>query len=73
MFLAFMCLLFLCGGVGVVLWLGFRRLQAHMQKNPEAAKLVAEHVIAPLLMGKKDEESPKEEMPLRNGVLQESD
>jgi hypothetical protein len=64
MFFPFVCLLMFCGVVGVLVWLGWQRITAHMQQNPEAAKLVAEHVIAPLLMGgKKPEESPKEEQP----------
>ena len=64
MVFAFLCLLMLCGAVGVVAWLAWQRLTTHMRSNPEAAKLVAEHVIAPLLMGPKKsevEESPKGE------------
>jgi hypothetical protein len=68
-FLLFMLLVF-HGLVGVVIYFAWQRLTAHMRKNPEAAKLVAEHVIAPLLIGRK-EETPSEET--RNGVLQESD
>lgn len=59
MWLAFMLLLLLNGAIGVVVWLALRRVQAHMKANPEAAKLIAEHVIAPLLCG----EEPKGEPP----------
>lgn len=45
-----------CGGV--LAWLMWRRVIAHMRRNPEAAKLIAEHVIAPLLTGGKE---PKDE------------
>lgn len=51
MFWAFMFLLMLDGTIGVVVWLGARTVLAHMRANPEAARLVSEHVIAPLLTG----------------------
>jgi hypothetical protein len=54
MFFAFFCLLMLDGVVGVLVWLAWQRVTTHMRNNPEAAKLVAEHVIAPLLAGKKE-------------------
>jgi hypothetical protein len=69
MFFAFFCLLMLCGVVSVLAWLSLQKITAHMRKNPAAAKLVAEHVIAPLLMGVKkteDKESPKDEGDQRN-------
>lgn len=55
MFCAFFSLLMLCGGIGVLAWLAWQKITAHMRKNPEAAKLVAEHVIAPLLAGEPEE------------------
>lgn len=51
MFWLFLFHLMLDGAVGVVVWLGLRRVQAHMRANPEAARLIAEHVIAPILSG----------------------
>jgi len=38
--------------IGVLAWLAWQRVNAHLRENPEAAKLIAEHVIAPLLTGK---------------------
>jgi hypothetical protein len=61
MFLAFMALLLFCGGAGVLVWLGLRRLGNHMRENPEAAKLVAEHVLAPMLWGKEKDKPEKPE------------
>ena len=55
MFCAFFSLLMICGGIGVLVWLAWQRITAHLRKNPEAAKLVsqviAEHIIPPLLTG----------------------
>ena len=56
MVLAFLALLMFCGVVGVVCWLALSRVLNHMRRNPEAAKLISEHVIAPLLMGKQPED-----------------
>jgi hypothetical protein len=50
----FLLLLLLNGAVGVLAWFGWRRVSEHLRNNPEAARLVAEHVIAPLLTGKND-------------------
>jgi hypothetical protein len=50
-FCAFFTLLMLCGGVGIVAWLLLQRVTDHMRVSPEAAKLIAEHVITPLLAG----------------------
>lgn len=58
MFLAFVILLLLNVVIGFVVWLCWSRVTAHMRDDPEAAKLVSEHVIAPLLTGKKKEEKP---------------
>lgn len=49
MFLAFVVLLLFCGAAGALVWLGLRRIGNHMRENPEAAKLVAEHVLTPIL------------------------
>ena len=54
MFFAFFCLLMLNGVVGVLAWLAWQRITKHMRNHPDAAKLVAEHVIAPLLTGQKE-------------------
>lgn len=56
MVLAFLILLMLNGVVVVLIGLGFARVLNHMRQNPEAARLISEHVIAPLLMGKRSEE-----------------
>jgi hypothetical protein len=55
MFLAFMFLLMICGALGVLIWLAVRRVIRHMQDCPEAARLISEHVITPLLTGKPEE------------------
>jgi hypothetical protein len=54
MFFPFMLLLLFDGVVGVLVWLAWQRLTAHMRSNPEAARLIAEHVIAPLMTGEKE-------------------
>lgn len=57
MFLAFV-LLFILGSVGgVLVWLGWRRIATHLNNNPEARRLFAEHVVNPLLLGAKAEET----------------
>ena len=56
MFIAFFCLLMLNGVVGVLAWLAWQRVSTHMRNDPEAARLVAEHIIAPLLTGRKEAE-----------------
>lgn len=58
MFLAFFTLLMLNGVIGVLAWLAWNRVTEHMRADPEAARLVAEHVIAPLLTGKKKDAAP---------------
>ena len=40
-------------GLGALVWFGGRRVAAHLERNPEAARLLAEHVITPLLVGDK--------------------
>jgi hypothetical protein len=52
MFFAFVLLLALTGALGFLLWTAWRRLSVHLRENPEAAKLIAEHVLAPVLFGK---------------------
>jgi len=59
MFCAFFSLLMICGGIGVLVWLACQRIGSHLQKNPEAAKYLAEHVIVPVITGS-PEESPKQ-------------
>ena len=49
------------GGIGLLVWFGWQRVSAHMRKHPDAAKLVAEHVIAPLLIGPKSQEPNPED------------
>ena len=63
MFCAFFSLLMICGGIGVLVWLAWQRLSVHLQKNPEAAKLLADHLIVPLLTGEPQEkQQPPSEM-----------
>ncbi len=54
MAIAFLILLALVASVATLIWLGWRHVAAHLRKNPEAARLLAEHVIAPLLTGEKE-------------------
>jgi hypothetical protein len=61
MFFPFMILLLLDGAVGVMVYFAWRRVTEHLRNNPEAARLVAEHVIAPLLTGKTDKSEVKPE------------
>jgi len=68
MWLCFMALLMLNGVMGVLAWLGWQRIAAHMRENPEAAKLVSEHVIAPLLSGCKTSR-PKEDKERTEGTI----
>jgi len=42
--------------VGIVLWFAARRVTRHLQGNAEGTHAVVEHVVAPLLGGKKAEE-----------------
>jgi hypothetical protein len=37
------------GLYGVLLWLGCRKLAAHLRDNPAGREAVAEHVVMPLL------------------------
>jgi hypothetical protein len=37
------------GGAGTLLWLGGRRIVLHLQQQPEAATILAEHLLMPLL------------------------
>lgn len=59
MFFAFLTLLALDAGIGVLVWLGWRRVAAHLRKNPEAGKLLAQHVLAPMLFGEDEKERPE--------------
>jgi hypothetical protein len=63
MFFAFFCLLMLCGGVGVLVWLAWQRMADHLRDNPEAAKLLAEHVIAPIMAGKNKDQTESPDSP----------
>ncbi len=66
MFCAFFTLLMLYSGVGVLAWFVERRLARRLQQDPEAARLLAEHVVVPLLVGK---ESPEAEPKKIKGVV----
>jgi hypothetical protein len=56
---AFFTLLTLVGGIAALVWLGWRRVAAHLRKNPEVAKLIAQHVLAPMLFGEDEQEKPE--------------
>jgi hypothetical protein len=60
MFIAFLFLLFLVGGIGVLVWLGAQRIIAHARECPEARKAIAEHILAPLFSPKKPKEDEDE-------------
>lgn len=51
MFWAFLTLLMLVGGIGALIWFCLRRLGAHLKNNPQAAKLLAEHILTSLIFG----------------------
>lgn len=53
MFFAFLFLVMLCGVLGILVWLGWQRISTHLNNNPEARRLFAEHVVNPLLLGPK--------------------
>jgi len=54
MFCPFFFLLMLTGGVGALAFFGWRLVTGHLREHPEAAKLISEHVITPLLIGKQE-------------------
>jgi hypothetical protein len=54
---AFFMLLALVAGVATLVWLGWRRVAAHLRQNPEVAKLFAQHVLAPMLFGEDEKEA----------------
>lgn len=56
---AFLLLFMICSGIGILAWLACQKIAAHLKKNPEAAKLIMEHVIAPLLTDKESPENPE--------------
>ena len=44
----FLMFILMVGGMGWGAWVIGRRLIAHARENPEAAKAISEHIIAPL-------------------------
>jgi hypothetical protein len=58
MFFAFCFLFMLCGVLGILVWLGWQRISTHLNNNPEARRLFAEHVVNPLLLGPKADQPP---------------
>jgi hypothetical protein len=66
---AFFMLLALVGGVATLVWLGWRRVAAHVRQNPEVAKLLAQHVLVPMLFGEDDKEAGKPEPKRIKGTL----
>jgi hypothetical protein len=53
MFCAFVTLLALVTGVGALVWLGWRRLAAHLNSNEAAKNAFFDHVVTPVLLGRK--------------------
>ena len=51
-FVLFVGLLALVGGVGVLVWLGGRKIVAHVRREPQALPALVEHLIRPVLAGK---------------------
>jgi len=62
MFLAFFMLLMLCGGIGVLVWLGWQRIANHLKNDESAKKYFVEHIVTPLLLSesKADDKRQKE-------------
>lgn len=61
MVLLFILLVMVNGIGGILVWLAWQRITDHLRRNPEAAKLISEHVVTPLLTGKP--EKPEAEKP----------
>ena len=59
MFWAFVFLFGINSVGGIFVWLALRRVQAHLRASPEAAELIAKHVIAPILSGSEPEPKVK--------------
>ena len=53
-FILLVAALLVLAGLGALAWFGWRRVAAHLERNPESARLLAEHVITPLLIGKQE-------------------
>jgi hypothetical protein len=49
MFLIVLMLASILGGIGVLIWIGCRRVAGHLRGKPEATRMVVEHVLMPLL------------------------
>lgn len=56
---AFLLLFMICGSIGILAWFACQKIAAHLKKNPEAAKLLMEHLIVPMLTDKKSPENPE--------------
>lgn len=59
MFFAFFILLLFNAAVGALVFFIVRRVLRHMAECPESARLIAEHVLAPILTGKTDKPEVK--------------
>lgn len=60
MFLIVLLLTAMLAGVGLLIWIGCRRVADHLRGKPEATGQVVEHVLMPLL--------GKTERPERSGM-----
>ena len=47
------------GGPGAIFWFAGRRIIQYLRRNPEAARSLADHVVAPLLMADKPKAAEK--------------
>jgi hypothetical protein len=54
MFCAFMTLLTLVAAAGMLVWLGWRRVAAHLNSNEAAKHCFLEHIVTPLLLGRRE-------------------
>ena len=59
MYFILFLLVAMLAGIGALITLIWLRVTDHMRHDPEAAELVAKHIIAPLLTGKKKEQKPE--------------
>ncbi|HEY7328611.1 MAG TPA: hypothetical protein VH592_13285 [Gemmataceae bacterium] len=57
MAMLFWLMVLFLGGMGIIGWLMARRVLTHMRNCPEAAELIAKHVIAPILSGGGEQEA----------------
>lgn len=64
MFLIVLLLIAMLTGMGLLIWIGCRRVAGHLRGKPEATGQVVEHVLMPLLGHRPEPQfrSPKDDM-----------